>query len=195
MYSRPVIFEEIERLILLKMKKGLLILFCLICLTTLRSSFTEKEKSETIAKYLVSLVRYFEWPGEMQKGNFKIGVFGSFEMYRSIAEETMGVGLQNRNVDVINLARLDQAGFSKPHILIISENQCTPEILKRAEAAIGSQATLIITDKQGALQFGSAINFVPSNDRLVFEINKNNVVKNGILINKAIESFASRVIP
>ncbi len=176
------------------MKKALLTFMVLVSFMVL-SSFTvkEAEKPEIIAKYLVSLVRYIKWPEEMKDGNFKIGVYGSFDVYKAISKLTMGTGLQHRNVDVMNLTKIEQVSFSKFHILLVAESKCNKDVLVKAKSVIGENPTLLITEKVGAISQGSAINFVTANNKLGYEFNKANATTNGILVNKQVETFATRV--
>ncbi len=153
----------------------------------------ENSKQEYMAKYIISLVRYIEWPATMHDGNFKIGVYGSFDMYRAIAEETVNIGLQNRNTDIMNLAKIENINLTPFHIIIISAEKCSEENLRKVKSFIGSNATLLVTEKEGATKSGAAINFVLRNNKLAYELNKANATKNGLKIGRQVETFAVKV--
>lgn len=176
------------------MKKTVLFTTALIGYLLLTSSIIDSKKTETLAIYLKSIVRFIEWPSDMRSGNLRIGVYGSFDTYKTIAQETMGTGLQNRNVDVINISRIDQLKIFDLHILIISEINCTNEQIKKLASLTKSKPTLIVTSKEGSLAYGSAINFISVDEHLRFELNKKNATKNGILIDRQLETFATHVI-
>jgi hypothetical protein len=154
---------------------------------------TETSKEEYIAKYIISLVRYIEWPASMHEGNFKIGVYGSFNMYKAITEETVNIGLQNRNTDIMNLAKIEDISLAPFHIIIISSEKCSEENLKKVKDLIGSNATLLITEKEKATKSGAGINFVLRNNKLAYELNKTNATKNGLKIGRQVETFAVKV--
>lgn len=165
--------------------------FVFTALPILFMSFTSQTPNqENIAKTMISLVRYIEWPSSMKQGNFKVGVYGSFEMYKAFAQEAMGVGLQNRNTDVINLTQPEQINLTPLHIIIVSDEKCTESNLSRILKTIGNKPTLIITNREGATKIGSSINFIVRNNKTFYEINKSNIQKNGILIAKEVEQFA-----
>lgn len=157
------------------------------------NSMKSADEAEVIAKYLISLSRYIEWPQQMKSGNFKVGVIGDFKVYKAIAEETMGTGIQNRNVDIINLSQIEQVNITDLNILVITKNLCSPENIKKALQLTSNKPTLIVTDKEGAINYGSAINFIQKDGQIGFELNKTNAKRNGIQISNQIDVFALQV--
>lgn len=174
------------------MKRKVLLFLLSICLLALNTGFAPAS-TETMAKFLVSLVRFMEWPGSMKEGNFKIGVYGSFPAYKDIAEYTMGTGLQNRNVDVINIVDISQIRENNLHIIILA-GSCCKKTIQKANGAIGSNATLIVSNSPGAAVYGSAINFINKDNKLAYELNKTSAIKNGIRIGRQVTTFAETVI-
>jgi hypothetical protein len=146
-----------------------------------------------MAKFIISLVRHIEWPDQMREGNFKIGIYGSFALYKAINEETINIGLQNRNTDILNLSRLEDIKMTSYHIIIISGDYSSEENLQKINGYINMKPTLLITDKEGATKAGSGINFVMRNNKLAYELNKSNACHNGIKIGKQVESYADKV--
>jgi hypothetical protein len=63
-----------------------------------------------------------------------------------------------------------------------------PEIL----GVLNEKSTLIITEKAGALDAGSAINFVISEDKLKFELKPENAVKFGIKFSSKLQEMATQ---
>ncbi|MBN2486098.1 MAG: YfiR family protein [Bacteroidales bacterium] len=169
--------------------------FFLITVSLLLFGFTTTPPNhKKIAKTIVSFVRYIEWPLSMKSGNFKIGVIGSFDLYKAVINETMEKGLQNRNTDVLNISNIEQLSLTPLHIIIVDNQICTADKLQRIQQITKKSPTLIITNKEGALYCGAGINFIEQNGRLNFEINKKNILNSGILISSQLETFASRVI-
>jgi hypothetical protein len=150
----------------------------------------QNNEQKYISNALISIVRYIEWPDNMKEGNFKIGVFGSFDMYKEVANEAMSRGIQNRNADVINLVNINQVNIAKFHVFILADEKCTDDNLRKALKNLGNTPTLIITNKEGALKNGSGINFMSKNNKFTYELNKANITKNGILVSKQLEQFA-----
>ncbi len=174
------------------MKKSIvfLSLFSILSLNAMDAG----EKVDHLARFLVSMTRYIQWPGNMKTGNFKIGVVGDFNLYKKLCEETMGTGIQQRNVDVVNLFKIENANIADFHILILSEALSTRENIAKAKTQIGSKATLLVTEGSNALNYGSGVNFIEVNNKIGFELKKQNISKQGIHISSQIESFAVRVV-
>ena len=173
------------------MKKTTLLL--LLAGALFLNAMKAEEKSAYMARFLVSITRYIEWPSTMKSGDFKIGVVGDFKVYKAIAEETMGAGIHHRNVDIMNLPKIEHAGITDLNILILTENLSTPANIAKANKIIGNKPTLLVTERSGALSYGSGINFIEINNKIGFEINKSNASKNGIRVNSQIDVFATRV--
>jgi hypothetical protein len=146
-----------------------------------------------MAKFIISLVRHIEWPNQMKDGNFKIGIYGSFDLYKAITDETINIGLQNRNTDILNLSKLEDIKMTTYHIIIVSEDRYSEENLQKINGYINLKPTLLITDKEGATKAGSGINFIIRNNKLAYELNKSNACHNGIKIGKQVETYADRV--
>lgn len=159
-----------------------------------KGSMPVAEKSEYMARYLLSISRYVEWPAHMKTGNFKIGVVGNFSVYKGISMELMGTGIQNRNAEVLNLTKIEQAAITDLSILILTNEYSDAASIAKAIKIIGTKPTLLITEKENALMHGSAINFLETNSKLGFELNKTNASKNGIRISSQVESYALRTI-
>jgi hypothetical protein len=55
---------------------------------------------------------------------------------------------------------------------------------------VGTNKTLVITEKKGALNEGSAINFVIVDNKLKFELKVSNATKNGLKVSSNLETMA-----
>lgn len=83
----------------------------------------------------------------MREDIFKIGIYGSFDLYKAINEETINIGLQNRNTDIYNLSKLEDIKTTSYRI-IISENQSSEENLHNINRYINMKPTLFIMVKK-----------------------------------------------
>ena len=63
-----------------------------------------------------------------------------------------------------------------------------PEIL----GILNGKSTLIITEKAGALEDGSAINFVIIEDKLKFELKPENAIKFGIKFSSKLQEMSTQ---
>lgn len=171
-----------------KLVVGIALVFILINISAQESNV------KTMAKSVSYFTRYINWPSEMAKGNFKIGVYGSFNLYKELIEVSNSMkGIPNANVDVMNLVNLNLVSALDFHIVIIAKEKCTLETMRELKVKLGNKATLIITDKDGFINHGSMINFVVVNDKLTYEIKKLYAENTGLAVGREIVGFATKV--
>lgn len=145
------------------MKANLTIL--LLMLTTFTFSQTEKVKSAFIYQF----TKYIEWSSEMQSGDFVIGVLGDDPI---IAELTTIAQAKKVVSQPIVVKKFDAPGdISKCQIVYIPS--ANSGLFSNVKSKIGKASTLIITDKPGMAQDGAGINFIESEGKVQFELNKN----------------------
>ena len=147
---------------------------------------SEAQVEKLQAFFIYNFTKYIEWPQDYQTGNFDILVLGnsSIDGYLKEIASTKKVGSQSiaiRKVGSVN-------EISKCHIIFISKEKSGE--LQNVISKIGSNSTLIISEKTGLANAGSAINFVIVNDKQKFELNKRNVTKYNLKINNQIDALA-----
>jgi hypothetical protein len=167
------------------MKKTVFILVVLAFTISQGKAQMEQQK----AKYLYSMLRFIEWPQSMENGSFKIGVYGSFEMYKKIAEETMGRSMGKQNIEVLNISRLDDISLFKLHILVVSENQSNQANLDLAKKKTSNVATLVVANNRESVKMGAALGFYEQAGKLAFNLNKSNAEAKGIRFSNQIALF------
>jgi len=154
------------------MKKILIIIFAGLMLNISAQS----NISSAQAMFIYNFTKLIENPNKV--GNYVIGFIGSSETYEQMLKLSAGrlIGNQSISVQKFNNA----SDISICQILFISSNK-TKE-LSNILPKLQDKNTLIVTEKDGAINDGSAINFVVVNDRLKFEIKPDNITKYQIKI-------------
>ncbi len=99
--------------------------------------------------------------------------------------------MQNKKVglqEIVVKQFKEPTDISNCNILFVgfSRTKNLPEIAKLLE----SSNTLIISEKSGAIQMGSAINFVIISDKLKFEIKVDNATKYGLKVSSKLVEMA-----
>ncbi|NJK94373.1 MAG: YfiR family protein [Bacteroidales bacterium] len=137
--------------------------------------------------FMYNFTRLIEWPAEFKTGDFSIGVIGSNEVFNELKNYTNSkmVGAQPIKIIKFNSA----AEVSKCQILFVAYGKTKelPEIL----AKLGAKGTLVVSENKGAIEKGSAINFVILEDKLKFELKLSNATSNGLKIHSNLENMAS----
>ncbi len=128
------------------------------------------------AMFIYNFSRLIEWPASYKTGSFVIGVLGTGEITSELESYTIGkrVGAQ----EIVVKQYRDPGEVDKCHILFVTFAKT--KNLGELVSSLGNKSTLIITEKNGAVIEGSAINFLVVGDKLKFEINQGNATKYGI---------------
>lgn len=155
----------------------ILILFC-------SSAFGQDIKYKAV--FIYNFIKHFEWPAEMQTGDFTIGVANDAEIYEELARICLGKNAGNQQIVVKKINQPTEA--QNCHIFFIGS--ATSQNMKTNLSKIGNSPTLIITDKEGMAYKGAGVNFISKDNKITFEINKNNILPRKIKVSNYIEKLA-----
>ena len=157
-------------------------------LTVFRPANAQEEKY--IGLYIYNITKYFDWPPASKSGNFIIEVFGHQSVYTELQRLTAGKTIGNQNIVVRNYTAIDQMGDC--HIIFVGHWQTRyfDQVVQR----IGSKPTLIITEYDGLLAKGAAINFVIYNNKIEFELKPSNATRYGLKMDPRIRQLAYNVV-
>ena len=144
------------------------------------------QEENTISIAIYNFTRYIDWPASESSKDFYIDVIGHKSVYDKLKELTNGRKVGNRNINVRFLESVDKITTSE--ILFVGFWQ-SKDLVRITDKIKGSN-TLIITEKDGLIENGSAINFVIRNGVIKFEIRKSNIVKYGLVLSETLEQMA-----
>jgi hypothetical protein len=170
------------------MKKTAFIIMAYIFLT----AFQQREDAAAMnAKYktiyLYSFTKYIEWPPDYKDGNFVIGVCGTqtsllAELNRMASTKTAG----SQKIEIRSITNIEAAG--KCHILFLP----TENMVQFGDVAskLKGHGTLLVTEKEGMLKKGSAVNFIVVDSKIKFQLSKLNAEKQKLKISHELEALA-----
>ena len=117
--------------------------------------------------FIYNFSKYIEWPVEKDTGNFVIAVYGTSklvpELKKMIGLKTIG----NQPIEIQQYHSPDSIGAC--HILYIPTEYSS--YFNSIMISLEQTNTLVITEEEGLIDRGAAINFVKAADRIEFEIN------------------------
>ncbi len=161
--------------------------FFIICSLLIAFAFsTEAQVEKLQAFFIYNFTKYIEWPPDYQSGNFEIVVLGSSQIDTYIKEIASSKKVGNQSIETKKISSASE--ISKCHIVFISKEKSGE--LQNVILKIGSNSTLIITEKDDLAGMGAAINFVIISDKQKFELNKRNAIKYGLKINNQLDGLA-----
>jgi hypothetical protein len=126
----------------------------------------------------------------MKTGNFTIEVLGHKSVFDELTKLTAGKSVGNQPIIIKNLSSPDQVG--KSHILFVGHWQS--RFLGDIIAKINMNNTLVISEAEGMLASGSAINFVIRDNSIKFEIDMSNARDKGLKVDPRIRELAVKVV-
>ncbi len=145
---------------------------------------------EAQAIYLYSICKYMQWPNEALTGNFVIGVLSNDPIILELKKIASSRKYVSQNIEIKVFNSVSE--LTKTHVLFIPSKKT--EQIDQILAKINKNQTLVISNKKGAINLGSGINFVVSSDgKLKFEIKKSNILNKGIKINSSIDKLAIKI--
>lgn len=163
-------------------------------LTTLTALFfvsvaymqTTIPKAQTL--FIYNFSRLIEWPVNYRTGPFVIGILGASEIAVELEQYTKGKKVGSQDISVIRYKTPQE--IATCHILFVPfiKTKQVAEVL----GILNGKSTLIITEKSGALDEGSAINFVIIQDKMKFELKAENASKYGIKFSSKLQEMASQ---
>jgi len=150
---------------------------------------SEEASTHLKAVYINNFIKYIEWPEEAKSGNFILGVLGTNSILNTELQKTAASNNkkpENRKIEIMNLAATSDAG--KCHIVYILPNNSTQ--LSDVVTKVKNKNTLIVTEKPGMTELGAGINFVIVENKLKFELNKQNIENHKLKVASALVNFA-----
>ncbi|MBN1415365.1 MAG: YfiR family protein [Bacteroidales bacterium] len=166
------------------MKKITILLIKLALL--LNISYSQMGIPKAQAMFIFNFSRLIEWPATYKTGPFIIGVLGTSAVAEELDLYTKGKKVGAQDIQVMRYKTVQEIGSC--HILFIPFAKSRQ--LTEVTSAIQGKSTLVITEKNGALNEGSVINFIILEDKLKFELKAENASKRGIKVSSKLEEMA-----
>lgn len=148
-------------------------------------------RSPVKALYLYNFATLIDWPSDYRKGEFVIAVLGDKEgVYENLKSKYEGKAIGSQEIVVRSFSSVTQ--FDKAHILYVTPSESSS--ISSLSTKVKGKSTLLVTEKDGYLNKGAAINFVLSGTSQKFEISKSNAEKHKLVIADRLLKLASKVV-
>jgi hypothetical protein len=152
-------------------------------------TFAQEEISKAQAMFIYNFSRLTEWPASYKSGPFIIGVLGSSATFDELESYVVGKKVGAQPISVVKFA--SAADISNCNILFIPFSKT--KMLSSILPILVGKSSLIITEKNGAIEEGSAINFTVVGDKLKYEFKPDNVTKYQIKCSSKLNEMALKV--
>ena len=146
------------------------------------------------AAFLFKFLGFVDWPPaafDRTDAPFVIGVLGAATLGHELEQIASGRQVNGHPVRVRLLGRGDPA--TGLQVLFVGRGEAPR--LNTVEAATDSLAVLVVSESDGALALGSAINFVVVDDKVRFDVALHSINRAGLKISARLLAVARVVQP
>jgi hypothetical protein len=166
--------------------KKMLLVFSLITIPLFAGLSQVSSVSQAQSMFIYNFSRLIQWPAGSSSGEFVIGVIGDNEVYSSLLSFVANKKVGAQAIVVKNFE--DPQSISRCQILFVGDSKISkfPEVINRIQGF----NSLVITEKRGMINSGSAIDFILVEDKLKFVMNAENAVKYNLTVSKSLEDMA-----
>jgi hypothetical protein len=123
------------------------------------------------ANFLYQFAANCNWPAEVRKGKFTIGVLGHPGVFDHLSEKYGTKPIGTQSIEVVEL--IDISPSAMFHVLFIDKSRKSD--LTRAVKETKGKPTLLVTNWEGALQSGAHINFKNVGGNIRYEMNTSSI--------------------
>jgi hypothetical protein len=146
----------------------------------------ERPLHEVYSMMVFNFTKYVQWPDHAASGEFVIGVVGNADIFNTL---NGWYGGKPRGSKTYSIKRFNSlAEVTNCHVLYIDKSKSGD--FEAVSDKLKGQGTLVITDKNGLGEKGSAINFRTVDNKLKFELNQKAIEASNLKVSSALSSMA-----
>ena len=146
----------------------------------------ERSESEVYSMMMFNFTRYVQWPDSNQPGEFVIGVVGNNEILATLNTWYSG---KPRGAKTYVIKKFSSAAdVTDCQVLFIDRSRSGD--FEALNNKVKGKGTLVITDKNGLGEKGSAINFKTVDSKLKFELNQKAIDASNLKVSGSLTSLA-----
>jgi hypothetical protein len=166
--------------------KKMFFVFALITIPVSSLLSQASSVSQAQSMFIYNFSRLIQWPSGTMTGEFIIGVIGDNEVYSSLSSFVANKKVGSQTIVVKKFD--DPQSISRCQILFVGDSKIAkfPEVINKIQGF----NSLLITEKRGMINSGSAIDFILVEDKLKFVMNTENAVKYNLTVSKSLEDMA-----
>ncbi len=146
----------------------------------------DRPMHEVHSMMVYNFTKYVQWPDHAGGGEFVIGVVGNTDIYNTL---NGWYGGKPRGAKTYIIKKFNSAAdVTECHVLYIDKSKSGE--FDNVNGKLKGKGTLIITDKSGLGEQGSAINFKLVDNKLKFELNQKAIEASNLKVSGALSSMA-----
>ena len=168
------------------MKKRITTLVAAAMIVTSSAFSQERPAHEVYSMMVFNFIKYVQWPDHATNGEFVIGVVGNSDIYNTL---NGWYGGKPRGSKTYIIKKFNSAAeVTDCHVVYIDHSKSGD--FENVNSKVKGKGTLVITDKSGLGERGSAINFKTVDNKLKFELNQKAIEASNLKVSGALSSMA-----
>ena len=150
------------------------------------TSAQDRPIHEVYSMMVFNFTKYVQWPDHDGNGEFVIGVIGNADVFKTLSG---WYGGKPRGTKTYVIKKFNNASeVTDCHVLFIDRGKSGE--FDEVNNKVKGRGTLVITDKNGLGEKGSAINFKTVDNKLKFELNQKAIETANLKVSGALSSMA-----
>ncbi len=146
----------------------------------------ERKIHEIHAAMLYNFIKYVQWPGEAEGGEFVVGVMGEDDVFNTLKTWYDGKPKGSKKYVIKKLGSAVEA--SSCQVVYLGKGKSKE--FENIKTNVTGKSVLTITDGNGLGQKGSCINFKVIDGKLKFELNQATVGSSNLKVSGQLSSMA-----
>lgn len=152
---------------------------------------TKAQEEKYIGLFVYNFTKYFDWPDESKTNDFIIQVFGHQSVYTELQQIAKDKIVGSQKIVVEHITSPEQISTNN-NILFLGHWQT--RYLETITEIISNKPVLLVTEFEGLLEKGAAINFIVRDGKIKFELNTINTTKRGLKLDPRLRELAFKVV-
>jgi hypothetical protein len=146
----------------------------------------DRPMHEVYSMMVYNFIKYVQWPDHAESGEFVIGVVGNSDLFTTL---NTWYGGKPRGGKTYVIKKYNSAAeVANCHVVFIDKSKSSE--FEAVNNKVKGKGTLVITDKAGLGEKGSAINFKNVDNKLKFELNQRAMEASNLKVSGALSSMA-----
>jgi hypothetical protein len=146
----------------------------------------DRPMHEVYSMMLFNFTKYVQWPDHTDGGEFVIGVIGNTDVYNTLNAWYAG---KPKGTKTYTIKKFNNAADVTDCQVVFLDKSKSGEF-ESLNNKVKGKGTLIITDKNGLGEKGSAINFKTIDNKLKFELNQKAIEASNLKVSSTLSSMA-----
>jgi hypothetical protein len=146
----------------------------------------DRPMHEVYSMMVFNFTKYVQWPDHTATGEFVIGVIGNTEVFNTLQTWYGGKPRGSKTYVIKKFSNASEV--TDCHVLFIDKSKSGE--FEGVNNKVKGKGTLVITDKNGLGEKGSAINFKTIDNKLKFELNQKAIEASNLKVSSSLSSMA-----